>query len=267
MVKLYRFQPTIVPGDDRVAKLEHGEIYFSDPSTFNDPMDLNIVIKDLIYRWLPHPEHKNNIKRALAVIIEHTETYAKHWLFDEETIDIFRQWSKNSLPPFDMSEGHIVSALEKSLARFGVCCLTPKFDSRLMWAHYANSGKGFCIEYEVDWTKVPYGFMQLSVQYVSQLSELCITEAMFTPDQFLDRALATKHIDWSYEQEIRIISCNGKGKMIPVSPDFMKITGLIAGLEMPHPLQCQLKLKAKLLGVSAYAMNKKFGYELRKELM
>jgi len=267
MLKLYRFQPIVVPGDDRLSKLKRGEVWMSDPKTFNDPMDMQLVIKDFTDGWSIEPIHKTNIKNALISLIGDGKAYRQHWLFDEETIEIFTQWGSDTLPSGDLEENHVITALKQSLNKFGICCLTSMLESVLMWAHYASNSQGFCIEYDVDWSNRNGDFLYFPVQYVSELPELCMTEAMFTPSQFLGRALASKHSDWSYEREIRIVYCKGKAISAPVPENYMKISGLIAGLNMPAPLQSHLKQTAKALGVHAYRMIKKHGSELRKESM
>jgi hypothetical protein len=267
MLKLYRFQPIVVPGDDRLEKLVHGNVRMSDPKTFNDPMDMQMVIKDLTERWSERPEHKENIKKALVNLIGSGVEFGRHRLFDGEVIEVFKLWCVGTLPPGDSEENQLIRAVKNALDKFGVCCLTPILESVLMWAHYADDGKGFCIEYWVDWGHIPNDFLYLPVQYLSHLQDLCITEAMFTPHQFLNRALASKHSDWAYEREIRIVYCKGKSLSAPIPDNFMKIAGLIAGLNMPVPLQAHLKETGRILGVPVYRMVKKCGYELCKEPM
>lgn len=79
---------------------------------------------------------------------------------------------------------------------FRLCCLSKCYNNILMWAHYADSHKGICIEVEVK----PYqNCIQRNIQYVSRLeqpqgrtdSELCID------------ILRKKFLPWQYEQEVR----------------------------------------------------------------
>jgi len=34
--------------------------------------------------------------------------------------------------------------------KIGIFSLSKKYDDELLWAHYANSHKGFCIEYDLE---------------------------------------------------------------------------------------------------------------------
>jgi hypothetical protein len=265
MLKLYRYQLNCV---ERLKKLKRGELWMSDPKTFNDPMDMQLVVRDLTSRWSGALKHKENIRNALSNLIGDGTTYGNHWLYDDETIETFKSWCKGTLLSGDSEENQLILSLKNALNKFGVCCLTPTLDSVLMWAHYANNSKGFCIEYVVDWTKIPKDFLYLPVQYLSELQELCITEAMFTPHQFLNRALASKSSDWAYEREIRIIYCEGKAMTAAAPETFIKIGRLIAGLNMPKESnndelsQIDIVNTAESLKVPAYRMVKKHGYDL-----
>jgi hypothetical protein len=92
------------------------------------------------------------------------------------------------------------------------------------------------------------------VQYSSTVPELCFSEAMFTPHQFLQRVMASKHSDWAYEQEVRLVCLNAKGESIQLAPNFIRLTRLIAGYAMPEPLQAHLKQSATRLEVEAWRM-------------
>lgn len=68
----------------------------------------------------------------------------------------------------------------------------------LMWAHYANGHKGFCVEYDFssDFRKPLRSFNHINYDRVDlSKDKLSITEAF-----------ATKSKDWEYENEVRLIS-------------------------------------------------------------
>jgi hypothetical protein len=123
-----------------------------------------------------------------------------------------------------------------------------------MWAHYADEGRGFCIAYEVAPLQNPSDLHYTPVHYVSLVPTYCLTEALFAPHQFLYRAMATKHVDWAYEKEIRLVSMIGKAYAHEVAPEFLRITGLIAGHAMEQPELDNLKANADRLGVKTAQM-------------
>lgn len=253
--KLYRFQPACIPGDDRLSGLRNGEIWFSDPASFNDPFDLNPSIKNLLEtRWCGAPEFTKAMRKALSDLLETSGMYKGALFMNAALADEFHAWASEEFEYDSDWDTRLISAIKARIAQFGVVCLTPQWDSRLMWAHYANNGQGFCIEYEVDWGKQQRDFRYVPVQYMSEAPELCITEAMFTPHQFLYRVLATKHADWAYEQETRLVCLTSKGQNVKVDPNFVRITGLIAGYAMSTPMQLHLKQTAVRLGAQAMTM-------------
>jgi hypothetical protein len=256
--KLYRYQPIPTSGDDRLSQLQNGEVWFSDPAKFNDPFDLNPRISDLVpYRWSDAPGFDAAMRRALAVLLADPAMYQGARLIDSTLANEFLSWAVEAEDELDW-EGRLCSVLRKRISQFGVACLTPQWDNRLMWAHYADQGQGYCIEYEIDWGCQSQDVRYVPVQYTSEIPELCLSEAMFTPHQFLYRVLATKHSDWAYEQEVRLVCLTGKAQSVKLDPNFVRMTGLIAGHAMPEPLREHLKETAVRLGVEAWKANTRF---------
>lgn len=253
--KLYRFQPIPAPGDDRLSQIQKDEVWFSDPAGFNDPFDLKPRISNLMLdRWCDAPGFDAAMRRALAALLADPAMYQGALFIDQSLIDEFRAWTAEDAGYEQLWDERLCNAIKKRIAQFGVVCLTPQWDSRLMWAHYASNGQGFCIEYEVDGFRNDHDVRYVPVQYASEIPELCLSEAMFTPHQFLYRVLATKHADWAYEQEVRLVCLTGKAKHVKLDQDFVRMTGLIAGHAMPEPLRVHLKETAARLGVEALKM-------------
>jgi len=80
--------------------------------------------------------------------------------------------------------------------------------NELLWAHYANSHKGFCIEYDVNKLLSSYKtFHELNtvkVEYESSCPKLLIADVT-QKDVMLQKMFGTKSIPWKYENEIRVI--------------------------------------------------------------
>ena len=99
----------------------------------------------------------------------------------------------------------------------------------LMWAHYANGHKGFCIEYSFssEFRKPLISFNHINYATVDVSKDnLSITEA-FT----------TKSKDWQYENEVRLISYNSDSNdehiNIPLD-DQSSIVAIYFGLNCPE---------------------------------
>jgi hypothetical protein len=105
----------------------------------------------------------------------------------------------------DMDDpGRSLTHLLKILRAIGVCCFTGTRESLLMWSHYSDSHRGFCLGFSAtnDW----FGGAQ-PVEY----SE-CYPTPRFVEDsghEMRRQMLLTKGKDWAYEEEWRIIRCEG----------------------------------------------------------
>lgn len=96
---------------------------------------------------------------------------------------------------------------------FLIGCLCTDFKNRLMWSHYADSHKGFCVEYDYSSIEVDAKtILPLPVVY-SDERPIVSWKAVFdnTPENLEDavvqftKGLLTKDSIWSYENEWRIL--------------------------------------------------------------
>lgn len=76
----------------------------------------------------------------------------------------------------------------------GILCFTKNWESPVMWSHYADKHRGFCLGFEV-----PDGIAK-NVDYVSSRLEWPEDAG----EEFMGRVVCTKFKHWSYEEEYRI---------------------------------------------------------------
>jgi len=92
--------------------------------------------------------------------------------------------------------------------KLGIYSLSATFSDELMWAHYANSHKGFCIEYETAKLKdkylIPQTVTELKVDYEPKPQTINCLDIK-KESIILKKLFATKSLNWSYENEIRLI--------------------------------------------------------------
>ncbi|MCH5157165.1 MAG: DUF2971 domain-containing protein [Clostridiales bacterium] len=181
----------------------------------------------------------------LAAHFENTEITEKNlsaFLQVEEILDNLQQQIEHL-----MNEKYL-PFLRNLLSKMPISCFSADgWDCSLMWAHYANSYKGICIEYDFNQLKGFIGFVK-QVQYSLQrptilLKDMGIAgfafgqeESVKYTDPNLDnifRYLLTKDTCWDYEKEWRIITiCNE-----PVSKYFFPvpfIKSITLGLNVDH---------------------------------
>lgn len=95
------------------------------------------------------------------------------------------------------------SIVEENIKRRGVSCFSEVNNELLMWSHYADKYKGFCLEFDTN--HEPFSKVR-KVNYTDQMPTLSITEALINNDY--DQVLelyCTKSGSWAYDKEWRCI--------------------------------------------------------------
>lgn len=123
--------------------------------------------------------------------------------------------------------------MESTQVAFTVACLSETNASVLMWSHYANDHKGFCIEY--NGREIYYDeFVNkcfFPVKYIGADEEQLPISALALDYPGLYSVLC-KTEDWSYEKEWRI--CFGiERNMKPGNIQLPQATGVYLGAKMP----------------------------------
>ncbi len=89
-----------------------------------------------------------------------------------------------------------------------VSCFSKKMDSILMWSHYAESHKGFCIG--IDSPELENSDLLSYVNYSEDFLEVDHKAFLYSNkkgkiNKEWERILTQKYIDWKYEEEVRLI--------------------------------------------------------------
>lgn len=154
--------------------------------------------------------------------------------------------------------------IKKIKNKLGVYSLSKTFKSELLWAHYANAHKGFCIEYNLDKLKDRYrGFCnEILVKYNSKLPILSYTD--IESKSFLQKLFGSKSIPWKYEKEIRLLFDNHSFKNYHPSA----LTGIYFGERMSDYDKNLLITSLAGRDVKFYQMSKaRHSYKLVKKLI
>ena len=134
---------------------------------------------------------------------------------------------------------NLINMKDKQL---GIFSLSKVFDDELLWAHYADSHRGFCIEF--DSNKLTSFYYEndipiLNIFYADSPPKLDFINLMNTLDakdantktssqQILQLMLGYKSKRWEYENEVRIISNTTENQ----DYDFRAVTAIYFGLRM-----------------------------------
>jgi hypothetical protein len=189
--RLYHYQSFEKP--ERLARIfTDGTLYFSRPRDFNDPWDCRPFFNksalddpgdyDRAVRWFVHCDRAHNTALSEEGHVRRENEVRGNrrlleWMIDQMTAE-----------------------MEKAIQeQYRVYCLSTHPDSTLMWAHYAASCRGVCLEFSVE-NELFCG--ALPVAYFDSYPRFDV--AATDEDENL-QPLLTKSAVWSYEDEFRLI--------------------------------------------------------------
>lgn len=208
--------------------LSKSSLFFNKYDYFNDPFECCPI------EHIGYPDPINQRDRFLSVI--------KTWGFSvnraTEALDSYQIYVD------ELDDWPEIITMKQNSAR--ISCFCAEANNLLMWSHYADGLRGFCIEFDDDVfdgnTPEKYPIELHYVKYRSSPPSVDTVAYSIANDMFwhcedadeglkalyeLDtKTLATKPSQWAYESEIRAIThiqCNkGEGISVPYSSLFIK---------------------------------------------
>jgi len=140
-------------------------------------------------------------------------------------------------------------ALENLLSvnkKIGIYSLSKTYSDELLWAHYANSHKGFCVEYDLNMlletfkTEKVFSF---PVIYNKVPPEITIADVNIKNNGLIHKMCGFKSKRWEYEEEHRIIT-DFSGKQ---SYNHLALKSIYFGLRMSdaHKMEMFNRLKGR----------------------
>ena len=186
--RLFHYQPFVV--EHLVSLLSERRIKFSCPNNFNDPWDCRVHYQI--------PKSPEEITRALDWLREVDKKHGptKTEIQREQMLEAHRA------DPSKM--GNLVKALEHKMyeaisKQYRVYCLSEIANNQLMWAHYAKSHTGICLEFDA--TVAPFTTKTgiTKVQYHKYYPSFDVATGGH-------KALFIKSDAWAYECEWRLIA-------------------------------------------------------------
>jgi hypothetical protein len=281
--KVYRYQKF---NDLSLSALVFDQLYFSDPGSFNDPLDcqpslvidsslaeLRIVLKNQLQKRLK-AENLSSLKKSKI-----TGSGA-----DEHAVKIAQQAAQNKLNEIayyatnpDYDEG--IEEAETSLLRHeiqtellkqydrGICCFSSEQDNPLLWSHYADQHRGICAGYSLERNPKPN---LLKVEYGGdrEVRTSSIAKAVIDNDlvhqEKLDRdILLRKALPWEYENEWRLLGNRG------LQDSALSLEDITFGLRCPtsvmHAVISALNGRSNLINFyETYLIDGSFSLKIRQ---
>lgn len=206
---LYKYRAV---DSNSLAILKTKKIWYAQPGSFNDPYDCNISLceKDFHQGWLTilamKATHESNIKVLHSII---TEPMA------------LELWSKSQ-----SSYKFLKDIMFKQLQSIGILSLSTRNDLMLLWSHYSDNHKGFCIELSMEAGSVLRN-EAVPVIYSNEFPEITIDTIMKDPNS-ANSLWKSKSKEWEYEDEWRHMAM--QGNMLHSLPG--RISGIVFGCKM-----------------------------------
>ena len=214
---LYKYRVWDDPYQKRI--LTDNEIYLASADQFNDPFD-----STLPYRFKEEDLTPENIYTKLH------ELGRQQWpdISEEELQQ--KCYERQMSGVFDNGKywkDDYEEYKKEMYTKFGIISLTSKNNNLLMWSHYSNSHKGFCVGFDkFILFEVVYGMMG-PVIYSDQFPAVGLFD---NNSHGLTRILLTKSTDWEYEDEYRITKIDAAKKIFKLPNEAIK--EIILGYKM-----------------------------------
>lgn len=213
-VDSHRLRSDYTEDNDRNRQLiVDGRVFFASPSSFNDPFECDPPmifskgaimspreIRQMVDKRAPHLNHTQRRERSRQF------ERKQHFPETNQTLQLV------------LTEG-----IRQTIQEVSVLCLSARYDSILQWSHYAGSHTGFAVGLDptVDWRHIvtvsdktlPVTLKAMDVHYQSARPRLDLDFQARTKeeqDEQMKIIFLTKHLDWKYEQERRIVLLNSK---------------------------------------------------------
>ena len=196
---------------DRTDVLRGQSIRFTSPAALNDPFELKPHLATLA-----SPEYMAaELNRAIPRVLEEELAKVPSELRQLVPAAAVHALLQSQLPEaqcgLESMAALLMPRLQQAMARkfeelIGVLCLSESADSLLMWAHYADSHRGFVLEFDEG-----SPFFDCRVGQDDELRHLRkVTYSQKRPSLALAdvedfSAFMTKGTDWEYEAEWRMI--------------------------------------------------------------
>lgn len=222
-------------------------LFFPSPREFNDPFDckMKLLFNGTKHQWCNY----------LAMLIKKNNSSLNR---DErkKKLKILMETRKK----LDFS-----NSVLKSLADdIGILCLSEINDNILMWSHYSNGHKGFCLEFSYS-KNDPFFGKSKKVIYKENYPLVNFFDS--SPEEQLDAMIFTKARFWKYEKEWRIVDHeHGRGLYrFPIKA----LTGVIFGSQMcdknKKDIREWIRLnKLKPIFYQALIKDKEYGLNIEK---
>lgn len=132
----------------------------------------------------------------------------------------------------------IAQAIKETNEELGILCLTCSNSNELMWAHYADSQRGVCLEFDLGRSLNTFCFPK-RVEYDDEPKRFNYIRAWIERnDSKVIEPIYHKSAVWSYEEEYRVVRINGAG-LVPFNKAALR--SICFGIDTPEDVIGEIK--------------------------
>lgn len=206
-------------------------IWLSSPSHLNDPFEFRPKLDFTATRDQLIEAAAQMLKRRNPEWTSHTAT--------AEAVALYLQGRHRDEANLREIQKFAIETCHKEI---GLCCLSEVNNSILMWTHYANNHRGYCLQYEATDRTYLFGEAQ-KVSYSQNYPVVNIFNT--TLEEQTELIFFTKFEGWAYEKEWRVAKTTGTG-LCSYPADLLK--GVIFGLRTNDKDKNEIKRYIKCRG-------------------
>lgn len=210
--------------------ISENQLYLASPKDFNDPIDCRIGNN---YSLLDSDEKITEY--AEIITTRHWDKVVQMGLDPNKEKERIINELKTDLN--SVQKGDDENTFKMQDKHFGVLSMSARFDSILMWSHYADFHKGFCVGFDETKMRESNLFGKGGpVTYDNEFPKIDPRNNRTPEKSFLQTHYKAK--DWNYEEEYRLTKLFFPGeptqddRIVTVPNDF--ITEVIIGLKTPN---------------------------------
>jgi hypothetical protein len=222
--KLYKYQPY---NTQTLDNLKNRVLWFSKPANFNDPFDCAIggfeisEITQNDWQAIFDKYRERAVAKGTRAKVKFDADFSQEGRPNEKFKSATVKSTRNFRP--DPKEA------EHFRNKRGVACFSEKVDDILMWAHYADGHRGFCIEFDTTYDPFTRAFpVNYSDAFPTLNPKHILVDGQSDPMMAI---ITNKSTGWSYEKEWRIFRKEGDTEYT-VKPE--ALTGIYFGCEMSY---------------------------------
>jgi hypothetical protein len=216
--------------------LKDNTIHFASPNSFNDPFDSTIPFRyDLI-------SDKELLKAYYKIIKKDKPNISRQEMRNKAREELKKGIVKS--PDYPEKAREIIGQYNANM--FGIFSIAGKYDDLLMWSHYANNHKGFCMgfKYELLIEYCTQHFFKKekvleSRPVIYQEDYPIIIPTIEDDIEFMIRPLTYKSKVWEYENEYRLIVYEGANVDVVIPSEIFE--GIVLGCKMSLEMKNEIK--------------------------